>query len=140
MNERDLTNLISFCDMLQVHELSTISPHHRELLLVMSSLARAREGVRGSLAASDWLGRSSVTRSAAGERRGHDADRTPDDNGPRLILTLTGWRRRCLFGLLLVLTVIVIINLSLTLWLLRAMQFSLVNSNSIGLKYLFRSV
>jgi hypothetical protein len=41
-------------------------------------------------------------------------------------LTLTGWRRRALFGLLLTLTVIVIINLSLTLWLLRSMQFSLV--------------
>lgn len=46
----------------------------------------------------------------------------------RLVLTLTGWRRRCLFGLLLTLTIIVIINLSLTLWLLRSMQFSLVRS------------
>ena len=45
----------------------------------------------------------------------------------RLVLTLTGWRRRALFGLLLTLAVIVIINLSLTLWLLRSMQFSLVS-------------
>ena len=70
----------------------------------------------------DWLGRT-VTAPAA-----HQLTHLVQQQQKKLVLTLTGWRRRALFGLLLTLTVIVIINLSLTLWLLRSMQFSLVNS------------
>ena len=84
-----------------------------------------------STAVTDWMGRAS-TIATAGTSLGIGGATTTlqqeraDDNNRRLVLTLTGWRRRCLFGLLLTLTVVVIINLSLTLWLLRSMQFSLV--------------
>ena len=77
----------------------------------------------GTVAAvTDWLGRT-VTAPAA-----HQLNHLVQQQQKKLVLTLTGWRRRALFGLLLTLTIIVIINLSLTLWLLRSMQFSLVNS------------
>lgn len=77
----------------------------------------ARGSDAPSSGANDWLGRS-TTPNRPDSALVNEAE-------ARLILTLTGWRRRCLFGLLLVLTVIVIINLSLTLWLMRSMQFSL---------------
>jgi len=86
----------------------------------------------------DWLGRASAiasppTTSSTSVRPSIQlTDKTHQhqrEAGSKLVVTLTGWRRRCLFGFLLVLTIIVIINLSLTLWLLRAMQFSL---NGIG--------
>ena len=88
----------------------------------MTSMRQIPRTDRQSTAVTDWLGRTSAEQHSTQERIG--------ENNAKLILTLTGWRRRCLFGLLLTLTVIVIINLSLTLWLLRSMQFSLVSSYS----------
>lgn len=87
---------------------------------------RARVTRTHSAAVTDWLGRTSSVGLPSSSRAGGGVY-APDTAGQaRLVLTLTGWRRRALFGLLLTLTVIVIINLSLTLWLLRSMQFSLV--------------
>lgn len=40
---------------------------------------------------------------------------------------LYGWRRRCLFVVLGVLLLLIIINLSLTLWMLKVMEFSAVS-------------
>jgi len=90
-------------------------------------------------AVTDWLGKASAIASPAptSSTAIRPCVQLPDkkhrdqqqEGGSKLVVTLTGWRRRCLFGFLLVLTIIVIINLSLTLWLLRAMQFSL---NGIG--------
>lgn len=80
-----------------------------------------------SAAVNDWLGRSSsVGLGSSRANASYATDAGQNGQPSRLVLTLTGWRRRALFGLLLTLTIIVIINLSLTLWLLRSMQFSLV--------------
>lgn len=38
-----------------------------------------------------------------------------------------GWRKRCLYGFLLALMAVVIINLALTVWILRVLDFSLVS-------------
>lgn len=37
-----------------------------------------------------------------------------------------GWRKRCLYALMLGLLIVVIINLALTLWVLKVMEFSSV--------------
>ncbi|CAG7688220.1 unnamed protein product, partial [Allacma fusca] len=37
---------------------------------------------------------------------------------------LYGWRRRCLFLVLAILLLLVVINLALTLWILKVMEFS----------------
>ncbi|XP_023246379.1 zeta-sarcoglycan [Copidosoma floridanum] len=42
-----------------------------------------------------------------------------------------GWRRRCLYFLLFGLAVVVILNLALTLWLLKVMEFSLEGMGSL---------
>ncbi|XP_065346272.1 delta-sarcoglycan-like isoform X1 [Cloeon dipterum] len=43
---------------------------------------------------------------------------------PRGSVGIYGWRKRCLYLLIVVLVAVVIVNLSLTLWLLKVMQFS----------------
>lgn len=91
---------------------------------------KSRPSRTHSAAVNDWLGRtSSVGLGSSRATASYATDGLAGQAGhsARLVLTLTGWRRRALFGLLLTLTVIVIINLSLTLWLLRSMQFSLVS-------------
>lgn len=40
---------------------------------------------------------------------------------------LYGWRKRCLYLLILGLLIMVVINLSLTLWVLKVMEFSTVS-------------
>ncbi|CAK9819245.1 Sgcz [Anthophora plagiata] len=42
-------------------------------------------------------------------------------------LGVYGWRKRCLYSLVLTLMVIVILNLALTVWLLKVMGFSSVS-------------
>jgi len=49
--------------------------------------------------------------------------------GPRGSVGIYGWRKRCLYLLIVVLVAVVIVNLSLTLWLLKVMQFSSVSLN-----------
>ena len=41
-----------------------------------------------------------------------------------------GWRKRCLYGLLLVLLLMVIINLALTLWIMKVLDFSVVSKRT----------
>ncbi|XP_052563444.1 uncharacterized protein LOC120428374 isoform X2 [Culex pipiens pallens] len=44
--------------------------------------------------------------------------------GPGVQLTLYGWRKKCLYTVILLLMVMIIINLALTLWILKVMEFS----------------
>lgn len=37
-----------------------------------------------------------------------------------------GWRKRCLYGFIISLLIMITINLALTLWVLRVMEFSTV--------------
>jgi Sarcoglycan complex subunit protein len=50
-------------------------------------------------------------------------------------LAVYGWRKKCLFTLILLLMVLIIINLSLTLWILKVMEFSGVSvTRSLGVE------
>lgn len=44
-----------------------------------------------------------------------------------------GWRKRCLYLLILIITVITIINLALTIWIMHVMNFNLVRSTTMYL-------
>uniref|UniRef100_A0A3Q2WEP4 Uncharacterized protein n=1 Tax=Haplochromis burtoni TaxID=8153 RepID=A0A3Q2WEP4_HAPBU len=41
---------------------------------------------------------------------------------------LYGWRKRCLYFFLLLLLVTMIVNLALTVWIIKVMNFSVVNN------------
>ncbi|KFB37952.1 AGAP000073-PA-like protein [Anopheles sinensis] len=47
----------------------------------------------------------------------------------RMQLALYGWRKKCLYALMFVLMVMIIVNLALTLWIMKVMEFS---SNGMG--------
>jgi hypothetical protein len=53
----------------------------------------------------------------------------PTSCNGHLRIGVYGWRKRCLYFLALGLTIIVILNLALTLWLLKVMEFSFVSWN-----------
>lgn len=46
-------------------------------------------------------------------------------------LTFYGWRKKCLYTLILLLAILITINLALTLWILKVMEFSSVITNAI---------
>ncbi|XP_070169107.1 zeta-sarcoglycan isoform X2 [Polyergus mexicanus] len=75
--------------------------------------------------ARQMAGSSSRTSTSALEERASGT--TPCKSGFRL--GVYGWRKRCLYSLVLTLMVIVILNLALTVWLLKVMGFS---SEGIG--------
>lgn len=83
-----------------------------------SGSASRRSGAR------QMAGSSSRTSTSALEER---VSATPCKSGFRL--GVYGWRKRCLYSLVLILMVIVILNLALTVWLLKVMGFS---SEGIG--------
>jgi Sarcoglycan complex subunit protein len=77
--------------------------------------------------------------SAMVNQRGNDAvdGRSQTANGSTtsdvFYLAVYGWRKKCLFTLILLLMVLIIINLSLTLWILKVMEFSGVSATrSLG--------
>ncbi|XP_072746427.1 zeta-sarcoglycan isoform X1 [Anoplolepis gracilipes] len=84
-----------------------------------TSGASRRSGAR------QMAGSSSRTSTSALEERASGT--TPCKSGFRL--GVYGWRKRCLYSLVLTLMVIVILNLALTVWLLKVMGFS---SEGIG--------
>ena len=45
-----------------------------------------------------------------------------------------GWRKRCLYFLILLLVVVVVVNLGLTVWILVVLDFNVVRRNAIGLR------
>lgn len=81
-----------------------------------SGSASRRSGAR------QMAGSSSRTSTSALEER---VSATPCKSGFRL--GVYGWRKRCLYSLVLILMVIVILNLALTVWLLKVMGFSSVS-------------
>lgn len=56
--------------------------------------------------------------------RGAVSANNADNNG--FHLGLHGWRKKCLYVLILVLIILIVVNLALTLWILKVMEFSTV--------------
>lgn len=50
---------------------------------------------------------------------------------PGFQVGIYGWRKRCLYLLIMCLLVVVIINLALTLWVLKVMEFSSVRQSLV---------
>ncbi|XP_058063546.1 atherin [Anopheles bellator] len=46
----------------------------------------------------------------------------------RMQLALYGWRKKCLYALILILTIMIIVNMALTLWIMKVMEFSSVST------------
>uniref|UniRef100_A0A182N025 Uncharacterized protein n=1 Tax=Anopheles dirus TaxID=7168 RepID=A0A182N025_9DIPT len=60
----------------------------------------------------------------AHHQRAHQVESAPPC---RMQLALYGWRKKCLYALIFVLMVMIIVNLALTLWIMKVMEFSSVS-------------
>uniref|UniRef100_A0A182YCM7 Uncharacterized protein n=1 Tax=Anopheles stephensi TaxID=30069 RepID=A0A182YCM7_ANOST len=49
----------------------------------------------------------------------------------RMQLALYGWRKKCLYALIFILMVMIIVNLALTLWIMKVMEFSSVSESKV---------
>ncbi|XP_035780507.1 uncharacterized protein LOC118460357 isoform X2 [Anopheles albimanus] len=63
------------------------------------------------------------------QESGTAAPPPPASGSTRVQLALYGWRKKCLYALILLLTIMIIINMALTLWIMKVMEFS---SNGMG--------
>lgn len=52
--------------------------------------------------------------------------RTNGSNSDEFYLGLYGWRKKCLYFLILALAILIVVNLALTLWILKVMEFTTV--------------
>ncbi|CAL1298754.1 unnamed protein product, partial [Larinioides sclopetarius] len=88
-------------------------------------LTRSREGmgsVQASTASQDWGG-------------GGNTRTSPHPSSSVYRIGIYGWRKRCLYFLVIILFSMVIINLALTIWIIRVMDFSI---NGMGRLRIFR--
>ncbi|XP_018406494.1 PREDICTED: zeta-sarcoglycan [Cyphomyrmex costatus] len=97
-------------------------------------MSRGQGGWSDEPCTSGSVSRRSGARQAAGSSRSASStveerasSNTPCKGGFRL--GVYGWRKKCLYSLVLTLMIIVILNLALTVWLLKVMGF---NSEGIG--------
>lgn len=74
------------------------------------------------------LGSSSA--SAVG-RSSTPHSRSNGSNSDEFYLGLYGWRKKCLYFLILSLAILIVVNLALTLWILKVMEFTTVGRNSV---------
>ncbi|XP_062140141.1 delta-sarcoglycan [Drosophila sulfurigaster albostrigata] len=81
---------------------------------IMTNKANVDRGIRSVIA--DGKGSATTT-------NGHEGAASFVD-GIEIYLGLIGWRKKCLYTLLLLLMLLIITNLVLTLWILKVMQFS----------------
>jgi len=82
--------------------------------------AKANIGCRSAI-----VGGKGITVAAKGH--GHENMGGGFVDGIEIYLGLIGWRKKCLYTLLLFLMLLIITNLVLTLWILKVMQFSTVS-------------
>ncbi|XP_055926842.1 delta-sarcoglycan-like [Argiope bruennichi] len=95
-------------------------------------LTRSREGmssVQASTTSQEWAGgqvRTSLV---------DNSSLSPHQSSSVYRIGIYGWRKRCLYFLVIILFSMVIINLALTIWIIRVMDFSI---NGMGRLRIFR--
>lgn len=85
-----------------------------------SSSAGTSHNMRSSNA---HLNRTTRDTSSSGCQHSYGTE-TPSDG---FYLGLHGWRKRCLYVLILALAILIVVNLALTLWILKVMEFTTVS-------------
>lgn len=63
---------------------------------------------------------------------GRQSNARSSSSGDGFNLGLYGWRKKCLYALVFVLSMLIVVNLALTLWILKVMEFSTVSVEPNG--------
>ena len=62
------------------------------------------------------------------EQFAHHRATTPSSEGPQVYkVGIYGWRKRCLYFFVLLLMILILVNLAMTIWILKVMNFTIVS-------------
>uniref|UniRef100_A0A452RAM0 Sarcoglycan delta n=1 Tax=Ursus americanus TaxID=9643 RepID=A0A452RAM0_URSAM len=62
------------------------------------------------------------------EQYTHHRTTMPSSEGPQVYkVGIYGWRKRCLYFFVLLLMILILVNLAMTIWILKVMNFTIVN-------------
>lgn len=65
------------------------------------------------------------------EQYTHHRSTMPSSGGPQVYkVGIYGWRKRCLYFFVLLLMILILVNLAMTIWILKVMNFTIVSKNT----------
>lgn len=65
------------------------------------------------------------------EQYTHHRSTMPSSEGPQVYkVGIYGWRKRCLYFFVLLLMILILVNLAMTIWILKVMNFTIVSKNT----------
>lgn len=65
------------------------------------------------------------------EQYTHHRTTMPSSEGPQVYkVGIYGWRKRCLYFFVLLLMILILVNLAMTIWILKVMNFTIVSKNT----------
>ena len=65
------------------------------------------------------------------EQYTHHRSSMPSSEGPQVYkVGIYGWRKRCLYFFVLLLMILILVNLAMTIWILKVMNFTIVSKNT----------
>lgn len=68
------------------------------------------------------------------EQYTHHRSTMPGSEGPQVYkVGIYGWRKRCLYFFVLLLMILILVNLAMTIWILKVMNFTIVSKTTLGL-------
>lgn len=65
------------------------------------------------------------------EQYTHHRSTMPSSEGPQVYkVGIYGWRKRCLYFFVLLLMILILVNLAMTIWILKVMNFTIVSKTT----------
>ena len=65
------------------------------------------------------------------EQYTHHRSTMPSSEGPQVYkVGIYGWRKRCLYFFVLLLMILILVNLAMTIWILKVMNFTIVSKKT----------
>lgn len=73
------------------------------------------------------------------EQYTHHRSTMPSSEGPQVYkVGIYGWRKRCLYFFVLLLMILILVNLAMTIWILKVMNFTIVSKTLTNFLSLLR--
>lgn len=110
--------------------IGTLKPNEQTIISTEPAIATTSSGMSSNNNHSRNLSHSNNNiriGSSSLSGSGHRSRARSSSIGNGFVLGLYGWRKKCLYALILGLAVLIVVNLALTLWILKVMEFSTVS-------------
>lgn len=110
----------------QSTKMASLNPNLNEHNITMAPVATTSSGASNN---NRNLGQHNNVRIGNSSAVGSGShSRSSGSNSEEFYLGLYGWRKKCLYFLILSLAILIVVNLALTLWILKVMEFTTVRS------------